>query len=909
MRPPHDAGSDTGSPGVKPGKRERLREARRGHPGGDMRRSAAILLLPALLCGLTLGRVVKVPTGPLYRVVKTPVSVPCNVSAYEGPSEQNFDWFVFRNGGLVKVISTLEVEFSDAEYKDKVAAGDIWVERLGDSSVELRFRSVKFEDEGRYHCQTPSTDENSRGNYEARVSLKVIPDKLAVLPAKSRSLTNTNHTEGTPMEIECVASTSTSSTVSTHLSVTWQLTKNGGGPEDILSFTADDQLLPGASYTDRYWHGDVRMNLEGNGVFRLVVDHLLLEDSGVYSCVAAEWVKEDGFNWKKLHEKEATIKTIRVQPLAQTLNVSASGGTLMLNKGDEIDLVCSVTGADDFSVEVGWYFSTSLPTDTQSSKLLVHMNLAAIVNNSDFVTLNRISGSEYRLRVQQADEGDSGYYYCAASVWVPHTNGLKRNAAAKTSDPLHVTVTLLDPTYTVLSRSLRMPNSSGDAAELECEVLDLHNADEAKLTVAWTFKPNVSNGVAGESGLIAEMDQDWTLKLNPRYNERAQKGEITFTKPMPHTFKFQMQHASVSDRGEYFCNISAWVKQRGNTWMKKQEILSSAIVMVWKTEDPVLSVMATEEKPAAAMGHTFEMTCSVSAEHVAVPYYSVAVAMNEPASIDSKRLISLTRESVVKLEQWDVKDRPEDIILEKVSDQEFRFRLYRTQFSDQGSYYCLVQAWIQDHNGLWAEAVSNNSNPIAVAFTTAAPRFNVTLESKRPHVHQGETLEMYCVVDLLDIPSTSDVLYEVEWYFQGIHFNATLSPLVMVDRGSVVTYQEDFGTRGISVERVSMHSFRLRAHCVDRGFTGDYFCKVTPWIKYEAEKWVQIPPQESAQLSMRIDISVLDSFKMPLLYGVVSALLVGILACTIGYCAFPKPQRRRTAPLDERRGLLHKCLS
>ncbi|XP_078265381.1 prostaglandin F2 receptor negative regulator-like [Rhinoraja longicauda] len=879
-----------------------------------MRLSATILLLPAaaLLCGLTLGRVVKVPTGPLYRVVKTPVSIPCNVSDYQGPSEQNFDWFVYRNGGLLKVISTLEPEFSDAEYKDKVAAGDIWVERLDDSSVELRFKSVKFEDEGKYQCQTPSTDANSNGNYEVSVSLKVIPDKLAVLPVKSSSLTNTNHTEGTPMEMQCFASTSTSSTVSTHLSVTWQLTKNGGGPEDILSFSADDQLLPGSSYTNRYRHGDVRMGLEGNGIFRLVIDHLQLEDSGVYSCVAAEWVKEDGFNWKKLHEKKATIKTIEVQPLAQTLKVSASGGILTLNKGDEIDLVCSVTGTDDFSVEVGWYFSTSLPTDTQSSKLLVHMNLAAIVNNSDFVTLNRISSSEYRLKVQQVDEADSGYYYCAASVWVPHTNGLKRNAAAKTSDPLHVTVTLLDPTYTIHSSSSKMPDSSGEPVELECEVLDLYNADEAKLTVAWYFKPTGSDGVAGESRPIAEMDQDWTLKLNPDYNERAQKGEITFTKPRPHTFKFQMQYASVSDRGEYFCNISAWIKQRGNTWMKKQEILSSAVVMFWKTEDPGLSVMATEEKRAAVMGTTFEMMCSVSAEHVAVPYYSVVVAMNEPAIIGtqgSKRLISLTRESVVNLEQWDTKDRPEDVVLEKVSHQEFRFRLYRAQFSDQGSYYCLVQAWVQDHNGRWAEAVSNDSNPIAVAFTTTAPRFNVTLESERPHVHQGETLEMCCIVDLLEIPNTTDVLYEVEWYFQGIHFNATLSPLVSVDRGSVVTYQEDFATRGISVERVSRHGFRLRVHCADRGFAGDYFCKVTPWIKYQTEKWDQIPPEESAHLSVRIDISVLDSFKMPLLYGVVSALLVGILACTIGYCAFPKPPRGRSVPLDERRGLLHKCLS
>ncbi|XP_051871290.1 prostaglandin F2 receptor negative regulator-like [Pristis pectinata] len=876
-----------------------------------MRRSVwFLLLLQALNWGLTLGRIVKVPFGPLYRVVKTPVSIPCNVSDYQGPPEQNFDWIVLRNHRQSKIISTLEPEFSDPEYKEKVLKNEIWVERLSDNSVELRFKSAQFEDDGEYQCQTPSTDENSSGNYEASVTLKVIPDKLTVLPTKSRSMTSTNYTEGRPLELQCVASTS--SPVSTHLSVKWQLTKNGGVTEDILSFTEDDQFLPGGSYANRYQRGDIRMALEKNGIFKLIIGHLQLEDSGVYSCMAAEWVKEDGSKWKKIQEKSTSIATIEVQPLAQTLKVSASGGILTLNKGDEIDLVCSVTGVEDFSVEISWYFSTSPAVDTQSGKLLVHMNLAAIVNDSNFVTLNKISSSDYRLRVQQVDEADSGYYYCAASVWIPYSNELRHKAAEKTSNPLNITVALLDPTYTVQLSSMRMPSSSGEPAELECQVSDVQNADDARLNVAWYFKPIEPDGVARVSVLIAMMDQDWILKVSDQYNERAKKGEVTFTKPKLHTFKFQMQHASASDRGEYFCNVSAWMKQRGDTWLKKQELSSFAVDMFWKIEDPSLSITATEEKPVATRGNTFEMACSISAEHVELPYYSVVIAMNEPAftdAKDSKKLISLSRDSVVKLEQWDVKDRPEDLVLEKVSDKEFRFRLYKTQFSDEGSYYCMVQAWVPDANGGWSEVISNYSNAVAVAFKTAAPRFYVTLESERPHVYQGETLEMNCTVDLPEIPNTSDVLYEVEWFFQRLPLNATLNPLVSMDQRSVVTYFKDFDTSGISVERTDINEFRLRIHCSDNNFSGDFFCKVAPWIKSETGIWQKIEPQESGLLSVRVDISVLDSFKMPLLYGIGSALLIGILACAIGYCAFPSTSRGRAAPTDERRGLLQKCLS
>ncbi|XP_067849042.1 prostaglandin F2 receptor negative regulator-like [Heptranchias perlo] len=874
-----------------------------------MERSAWLLLV-MVNWGLSSGRIVKVPSGPLYRVVGTPVSIPCNVSDYQGPSEQNFDWSVSHAGQRRKIVSTLEPEFSDAEYKEKIQKKEISVVRLSDSSVELHFKSAQLDDDGDYQCQTPSTDENSSGNYDANVILKVIPDGLTVLSGKSRSVKSANYTEGKPLELQCVATTTSS--VFTHLSVTWQLKSEENGSviqENILSFTEDNRFQPGDSYKNRYQSGDIRMVMETNGVFKLIIAHLRPEDHGVYSCVVAEWVREDGSNWKKIQEKSTDIASIKIQQLAQILKVTTIGGSLTLNKGDWIDLICSVTGVEDtVTVEVSWYLSTSPATDAPNKKPLVHMNRAAVVNNSDFVSLSRSSGSDYRLRVLQIDETDSGYYYCAAFVWIQYASEMWHKAAERRSNPVSVAVNLLAPTYTVQLTSTKIPSSSGEAAELECRVLDLQNADDVKLTTTWYFNPKGQDGVAKGSVPIATMDQDWTLKLDDKYNERAEKGEIIFMKPALHVFKFQMQHALVSDRGEYFCNVSAWIKQRDDAWLKKQEISSVAIDVFWKTEDPSLSITATEEKPVSTRGNTFEMTCSVSAEHVEVPHYSVVIAMNEPAftdAKDSKRLISLTRDSVVKLEKWDIKDRSEDVVLEKVGDKEFRFRLYRTQFSDEGSYYCIVHAWVPDTNGGWSEAVANSSNTVAVAFKTAAPRFNVTLQSEKTRVYQGETVEMNCTVDLSEIPNNSDVLYEVEWFLiQQFSVNTTQSPLVLVDQRSVVTHLKDDITNEISVERVSMHEFRLRIHCSEKNIAGNYFCKVTPWIKSETGMWQKMPPQQSDSLSVRVDISVLNSFKMPLIYGIGSALLIGILACAIGFCASRTCAREKTATRCEQHRLM-----
>lgn len=72
------------------------------------------LLLVLLLLALCHGCVVRVPTGSLVRVVGTELVIPCNVSDYDGPSEQNFDWSFLSLGiSFVELASTWDVGFPD----------------------------------------------------------------------------------------------------------------------------------------------------------------------------------------------------------------------------------------------------------------------------------------------------------------------------------------------------------------------------------------------------------------------------------------------------------------------------------------------------------------------------------------------------------------------------------------------------------------------------------------------------------------------------------------------------------------------------------------------------------------------------------------------------------------------------
>lgn len=80
---------------------------------------------------------------------------------------------IFREAGgkKLKIISTFDSSYSDADWSKRVASGDISVVRLQDNEVELKVAEVKATDAGFYLCQTPSTDSVISGNYEDDVKL------------------------------------------------------------------------------------------------------------------------------------------------------------------------------------------------------------------------------------------------------------------------------------------------------------------------------------------------------------------------------------------------------------------------------------------------------------------------------------------------------------------------------------------------------------------------------------------------------------------------------------------------------------------------------------------------------------------------------------------------------------------
>ncbi|XP_066124282.1 prostaglandin F2 receptor negative regulator isoform X1 [Saccopteryx bilineata] len=845
---------------------------------------------PTWVSALCQGRVVRVPAGSLVRVVGTELVIPCNVSDYDGPSEQNFDWsFSSLGSSFVELASTWEVGFPAQLYRERLQKGEILLRRTANDAVELLIKNVQPSDQGHYKCSTPSTDATVQGNYEDTVQVKVLADALHVSasPLSSLGLGLGLHL-GEPFELRCMAATA--SPLHTHLALLWEL-RRSASRHSVLALTHKGRLRPGPGYEQRSHSGDVRLDTVGSDGYRLAVSRALATDQGTYRCIVSEWIEEQG-SWQEIQEKAVDVATVVIQPTVLRVTV---GRNVSVAEGKELDLTCNITTdrADDAQPEVTWYFSRTPDSTAPGPHMLARLDRDSLMYSSPHVALSHVDARSYHLLVRDVSKENSGYYFCHVALWTPGHNRSWHKVAEATSAPAAVDVTWLEPDYQVYLNASKVPEFSDDLTELECQVVDMKSMGASvRVTVSWYYRMNRRSDDMVTSEFLAVMDRDWTLKYSERSKQRAQDGDFIFSKERMDTFSFRIQRTTEEDRGSYYCVVSAWTKQQNDSWVKSKDVFSKPVHIFWASEDSVLVVKARQPKPFFAAGNTFEMTCKVSSKNIKSPRYSVLITAEKPVGDlsspnETKYIISLDQDCVVRLENWTDASRVDGIVLEKVQEDEFRYRMYQTQVSDAGLYRCMVTAWSPVRGSLWREAATSLSNPIEIDFQTSGPVFNASVYSDTPSVIRGDLIKLFCIVTVEGAAlDPDDMAFDVSWFV--VHsFGLDKAPVLLssLDRKGIVnTAQRDWKS-DLSLERTSVLEFLLQVHGSEDQDFGNYYCSVTPWVKSPTGSWQKEAEIYSKPIFVTVKMDVLNAFKYPLLIGVGLSTVIGLLSCLIGYCS------------------------
>uniref|UniRef100_A0AAZ3RKJ5 Ig-like domain-containing protein n=1 Tax=Oncorhynchus tshawytscha TaxID=74940 RepID=A0AAZ3RKJ5_ONCTS len=708
--------------------------------------------------GVSHARVVSVSPGPLLRVEGQPVSLRCDVTDYEGPREQDFDWTMQQGEtGSIHVISTFEPKYSDVSLSDRVASGDLSVVRLGDSVVELRIREVRSSDSAKYLCSTPSTDSVFSGNYDAGVTLKVIANTLKVAPEAPEPVVP----EGGDITLSC--NVTRHFTDPTYLSVTWSLRRPDIPLVDILTVGPDGDVVTGSASAQRYADGGLRLAIRRDGAFGLVVAGVTQADSGMYVCTGREWIHEEGGQWKNIVEKAVEMGAVAVTPTG---------------KGDGVCLVC---------------------------------------------------------------------------------------------------------------------HPPGDPTELACHVTNItHFLAGGRLGVAWEYTP--LPGPPGDNRLtttqttlpIGSLDAQGNLKSGTLYHDRLESGAIVLTRVEPDTFKLRFLRTQDVDMGAYACSVTAWTPSRQGGMEEAAEFLTPPLTVRWEPKRPSLTAVAQRVREAVAGGATFEMSCTISHVHLQDPGYSVLVQTQDSVDSATRTVLSLSPDSVLQHGGATDPNRRDSLVLTKTGPAEFRFRLAGVQQADRGFYWCDITAWTKQPGQAWTKAVSAKSNKVQINFQETGPSFAVAIRSDTTTLYPWETAKMVCALSISGAsPKSDDLAYEVRWYLTRLRGGNKGTLLASVDRFGLVKKEARNASSDVSLERTDTHTYALNIHATQDSDSGEYHCQATPWyLSASTGAWTHGAELTSTRVFLTVRFPMWDSLKLPLLYGSVASVSVGLFSLLLGFiCA------------------------
>ncbi|XP_067299175.1 prostaglandin F2 receptor negative regulator [Pseudorasbora parva] len=668
-----------------------------------------LVILFIALVAFSESRVVKVPAIALVHVAGQAISIRCNVSDYQGPRDQDFEWSMIQAGDkLLQLVSTFDEAFTDPTVKDRVNSGDIGYKKLGDDSVELWFKKVRATDSGVYRCSTPSTDSVISGNYHADVELKVIGDSLKVSPAIPKSSVS----EGESVELQC--NTTRGFTEHTFLSVSWSIRK-GGVLEEILAFGPDDKIKVGSSYTQRYTDGGLQLDLRGGGFYGLILKRAKPSDQGEYVCTAQEWVRqgEEGRNWRKIQEKPVDMGKVMVSPTELQFKVTLTASLSPQSTGEPTELLCQVLDLlhlQDGRLAVSWSFSTNTPGDvSQKTLAIAHLNeQGALIPEKEYqqrldsgdIAVTRKQSNVFVLRMLQTREGDKGSYSCAVTALMPIRQGEWSKVKEVQSTPVTVQWAPKPSKVQVVAHRVREASTAGSTFEMTCQVTG-HNLTNPGYTVLIRFEETSG----GKSRKVLSLSQDAVLQ-SEEWTEPSRIDSVVLEKTGQLEYRFRLYGAQVTDRGFYYCDVTAWTRDQNQEWIKADtpSVESNKIEIAFVHTGPVFNISIHSEASGVLPGDTVQMKCIISIQDAPPNTGDLAFDVRwfqkagRPVDNGVSPLISMDRWGVVK------KSGSNDSSLERTDRHTFVLSLHKIEERDVGEYHCRATPWLlSPATGAWGK--------------------------------------------------------------------------------------------------------------------------------------------------------------------------------------------------------------
>uniref|UniRef100_A0A8C0M9Y7 Immunoglobulin superfamily member 3 n=1 Tax=Canis lupus familiaris TaxID=9615 RepID=A0A8C0M9Y7_CANLF len=790
-------------------------------------------------------RHVAVQEGPLYRTEGSHITIWCNVSGYQGPSEQNFQWSIYLPSAPereVQIVSTVDSSFPYAIYTQRVRGGKIYVERVQGNSALLHITDLQARDAGEYECHTPNTDERYFGSYSAKMNLVVIPDTL-----QTTAMPQTLHkVEQDPLELTCEVATETFQ--HSHLSVAWLRQRGGEKPVEVISLSRDFVLHSSSEYAQRQSLGEVRLDKLGSATFRLTVFHLQPSDQGEFYCEAAEWIQDPDGSWYAMTRKRSEGTVVNVQPTDKEFTVRLETEKRLYTVGEPVEFRCILEAQNipDRYFAVSWAFNSSLIASMGPNAVPVLNSEFAHREARGQLKVAKDSDSVFVLKIYHLRQEDSGKYNCRVTEREKTVTGEFIDKESKRPKNIPIIVLPIKSSISVEVASNASVILEGENLHFSCSIRTA-GRPQGRFSVIWQLVDRQSR-----RSNIMWLDRDGTVQPGAAYWERSSFGGIQMEQVQPNSFSLGIFNSRKEDEGQYECHVTEWVRAVDSEWQVIGERRASTPISITALEMG-FAVTAISRTPGVTYSDSFDLQCIIKPHYPARVPVSVTWRFQPVGTVEFHDLVTFTRDGGVQWGDRSSSFRTRTAIEKAESSNNVRLSISRASDTEAGKYQCVAELWRRNYNNTWTRLAERTSNLLEIRVLQPVTKLQVSKSKRTLTLVENRPIQLNCSVKSQTSPNSH---FAVLWY---VHkpSDADGKLILKTTHSSAFefgTYAEDEGLRPrLQFERhVSGGLFSLTVQRAEVSDSGSYYCHVEEWLLSPNYAWYKLAEEVSGRTEVTV---------------------------------------------------------
>ncbi|KAL1772571.1 immunoglobulin superfamily member 3 isoform X2 [Sigmodon hispidus] len=805
---------------------------------------------PVLSCLAVLGvvsaqRQVTVQEGPLYRTEGSHITIWCNVSGYQGPSEQNFQWSIYLPSAPereVQIVSTVDSSFPYAIYTQRVRGGKIYVERIQGNSALLHITELQARDAGEYECHTPNTDERYFGSYSAKMNLVVIPDSL-----QATAVPQTLHkVEQDPLELSCEVGTE--SEQHSHLSVSWLRRKGVEKPVEVIALSRDFILHSSSEYAQRQSLGEVRLDKLGRTTYRLTIFHLQPSDQGEFYCEAAEWIQDPDGSWYAMTRKRSEGAVVNVQPTDKEFTVRLETDKRLHTVGEPVEFRCVLEAQNipDRYFAVSWAFNSSLIATMGPNAVPVLNSEFAHREAKGQLKVAKEGDGIFVLKIYHLRQEDSGKYNCRVTEREKTVTGEFIDKESKRPKNIPIIVLPLKSSISVEVASNASVILEGEDLHFSCSVRTVGRL-QGRFSVIWQLVDRQNR-----RSNVMWLDRDGTVQPGSSYWERSSFGGIQMEQVQPSSFSLGIFNSRKEDEGQYECHVTEWVRAVDGEWQIVGERRASTLVSITALETG-FAVTAISRTPGVTYSDSFDLQCIIKPHYPSRVPVSVTWRFQPVGTVEFHDLVTFTRDGGVQWGDRSSTFRTRTAIEKAESSNNVRLSISRASDTEAGKYQCVAELWRRNYNNTWTRLAERTSNLLEIRVLQPVTKLQVSKSKRTLTLVENRPIQLNCSVRS---QTSQNSHFAVLWY---VHkpSDADGKLILKTTHSSAFeygTYAEEEGLRGrLQFERhASGGLFSLTVQRAEVSDSGSYYCHVEEWLLSPNYAWYKLAEEVSGRTEVTV---------------------------------------------------------